>query len=185
MAPPTFAFELMRTAVLGLAGKHAHVRSLINPRQTIAIAYAQSPLNAPDPDVFTAGPAPGMVLPECPLALPHSGGQKAGYITDLVQGADGDFTGLYFSEDGTVPPQLLALRDTWPLATVALARNPAGASGELCAWDHTAQVFSLFDAQPGTFYLVRPDGHVLGRWRQVTAGQVAAALAAACIAQSE
>ena len=73
----------------------------------------------------------------------------------------------------------------WPadlsLTSVAIARNGA----QECAWDHTAQVCSLFDAQPGTFYLVRPDGHVLGRWRQVRAGQVAAALAAAGIAQSK
>ncbi|MGK5047207.1 hypothetical protein ACQ4WP_15085 [Janthinobacterium sp. GB4P2] len=89
--------------------------------------------------------------------------------------------GLYFSDDGCVPAQLLALCDILPLMTVAIARS--GAQG--CAWDHTAQVFSLFDARPGTFYLVRPDGHVLGRWRQVQAGQVAAALAAAGIAQSK
>ncbi|WP_426054340.1 FAD-dependent oxidoreductase [Janthinobacterium sp. PSPC2-1] len=175
MAPPTFAFELMRTAVLGLAGKHAHVRSLINPRQTSAIAYAQSALNAPELDTFAAGPAPGTVLPECPLALPHNGGQKAGYITDLVNRTDGNFTGLYFSEDGAVPAELLALGDTLPLNTVAISRS--GAQGG--AWDHTAQVCSLFDAQPGTFYLVRPDGHVLGRWRQVRAGQVLEALAKA------
>ena len=181
MAPPTFAFELMRTAVLGLAGKHAHVRSLINPRQTSAIAYAQSALNAPDLDTFAAGPAPGTVLPECPLALPQDGAQQARYITDLLKRADGHFTGLYFSEDGSVPSELSALGDVLPLTTVAIARS--GAQG--CAWDHTAQVCSLFDAQPATFYLVRPDGHVLGRWRQVQAGQVAAALAAAGIAQSK
>ncbi|WP_409028609.1 FAD-dependent oxidoreductase [Janthinobacterium sp. SUN098] len=181
MAPPTFAFELMRTAVLGLAGKHAHVRSLINPRQTSAIAYAQSALNAPELDAFAAGPAPGTVLPECPLALPHNGGQKAGYITDLLKRADGHFTGLYFSDDGAVPAELLALGDSLPLTTVAIACS--GEQGGAC--DHTAQVCSLFDAQPGTFYLVRPDGHVLGRWREVRVGQVVAALAAAGIAQSK
>ncbi|WP_252867477.1 FAD-dependent oxidoreductase [Janthinobacterium lividum] len=173
MAPPTFAFDLMRTAVLGLAGKHAHVRSLINPRQTSAIAYAQSALNTQESDVFAAGPAPGTVLPECPLALLHNGGQKARYITDLVNRTDGDFTGLYFSDDGCVPAELLALGDTLPLSTVAITRSGAQEG----AWDHTAQVFSLFDAQPGSFYLVRPDGHVLGRWRQVRAEQVVDALA--------
>ena len=67
------------------------------------------------------------------------------------------------------------------MSTVAISRSGV----QECAWDHTARVFSLFDAQPGTFYLVRPDGHVLGRWRQVQAGQVAAALAAAGIGQSK
>ncbi|HNY45522.1 MAG TPA: FAD-dependent monooxygenase, partial [Casimicrobium sp.] len=46
MAPPSFAFDLMRKAVLSLAAKHEGVRSLINPRQTSAIAYTTSPLNA-------------------------------------------------------------------------------------------------------------------------------------------
>lgn len=181
MAPPTFAFELMRKAVLGLAGKHAHVRSLINPRQTSAIAYAQSALSAPDLDGFASGPAPGTVLPECPLALPHDGGQKAGYISDLLKRDDGHFTGLYFSDDGAATAELLALDDAWPLTTVAIARS--GTQGG--AWDHAGQACSLFGARPGTFYLVRPDGHVLGRWRQVQAGQVARALAAAGIAQSK
>ena len=48
MAPPSFAFDLMRTAVLGLAGRHEAVRPLINPRQTHAIAYLESPLNRRD-----------------------------------------------------------------------------------------------------------------------------------------
>ena len=42
MAPPSFAFDLMRKAVLSLAVKHPEVRSLINPRQTSAITYRSS-----------------------------------------------------------------------------------------------------------------------------------------------
>ncbi|MGK5028701.1 FAD-dependent monooxygenase [Janthinobacterium sp. MDT1-19] len=78
-------------------------------RQTSAIASAQSPLNAPDVDVFTAVPAPGTVSPECPLARRQDGAQQAGYITDLVQRAVGAFMDLYFSDDGCVPAQLLVL----------------------------------------------------------------------------
>ncbi|MGK5080027.1 FAD-dependent oxidoreductase [Janthinobacterium sp. HLX7-2] len=177
MAPPTFAFELMRTAVLGLAGKHAQVRSLINPRQTSAIAYAQSPLNVAEPGVFVAGPAPGTVLPECPLTLLHNGAQKAAYITDVTNLAQGRFTGLYFSDDGKVPPELLALEHVLPLMVMAVSRTPAQAGDVAGVWDHTAQVFPLFGAQPGSFYLVRPDGHVLGRWREARVTLVADALA--------
>jgi 3-(3-hydroxy-phenyl)propionate hydroxylase len=43
MAPPSFAFELMRKAVLSLAVKHRELSSLINPRQSSAIAYKQPP----------------------------------------------------------------------------------------------------------------------------------------------
>ncbi len=186
MAPPTFAFELMRTAVLGLAGKHAHVRSLINPRQTSAIAYAQSPLNAPDAGCVRGRARAGYGLAGVPAGAAAQRRTKSGvYYRSGASVRMATLRACISARMAPCPPQLLALGETWPLTTVAMARNPAGASGELCAWDHTAQVFSLFDAQPGTFYLVRPDGHVLGRWRQVPAGQVAAALAAACIAQSE
>ncbi|OYO28941.1 FAD-dependent oxidoreductase [Janthinobacterium sp. PC23-8] len=172
MAPPTFAFELMRTAVLGLACKHPHVRSLINPRQTSAIAYAQSPLNVADSAVFAAGPAPGAVLPECPLALVERGARRAAHVTDLVKLGQGACVGLYFSDDGAVPAELLALEG---VTTLALARQPSQAGG-LCAWDYAGQLFSLFGARQGSFYLVRPDGHVLGRWHDVTPAQVRQAL---------
>lgn len=162
MAPPTFAFELMRTAVLGLAGQHAQVRSLINPRQTSAIAYLRSPLNVASSDDFAAGPAPGTVLPECPLAPLENGERKARYITDLVNLGQGAFTALYFSEDGDVPAELLALTAALPLHLEAVPGPP--------------QLWAMFGARAGSSYLVRPDGHVLGRWHDVAAGQISNAL---------
>lgn len=180
MAPPTFAFDLMRTAVLGLAGKHPQVRSLINPRQTSAIAYVDTPLNVSDTG-FAAGPAPGTVLPECPLKLVEHAVQWPAHLTDLVRLSEGRFTALYFSDDGSMPAQLLALDAQWPLRSVAVAARVADPDGKLCAWDQGGQVSLLLDAQPGTLYLLRPDGHVLGRWRDGGAGQVAAAMNA-CLA---
>jgi len=162
MAPPTFAFELMRTAVLGLAGKHPQVRSLINPRQTSAIAYTQSPLNAADTDEFLAGPAPGTVLPECPLALLEHDRRAARYMTDLVNLGQGGFVGLYFSDDGAMPAEMLALTRSLPLHVEAVRLSP--------------QLAALFGARHGSVYLVRPDGHVLGRWQDMTPQQVMEAI---------
>ena len=162
MAPPTFAFELMRTAVLGLAGKHPQVRSLINPRQTSAIAYTQSPLNAADTDEFLSGPAPGTVLPECPLALMEHDRRAARYMTDLVNLGQGGFVGLYFSDDGAMPAEMLALTRSLPLHVEAVRLSP--------------QLAALFGARHGSVYLVRPDGHVLGRWQDMTPQQVMEAI---------
>ena len=178
MAPPSFAFELMRHAVLGLAVKHPSLSSLINPRQTSAIAYSTSPLNAaPGRSAqFDAGPAPGAVLPECPLTIACGSETREGYLTDLLRRG---FTALVFSDDGATPRALQDLEGTLqarglPFERVTLTRRLGSGGASTHAWDHTGRLFPMYGAEAGTLYLVRPDGHVLGRWRTAsTAAQVA------------
>jgi 3-(3-hydroxy-phenyl)propionate hydroxylase len=62
MAPPSAAFKLMREAALGLATKDPFFATLINPRQSSAITFADSPLNAADSDALQSGLLPGAVL---------------------------------------------------------------------------------------------------------------------------
>lgn len=169
MAPPSFAFELMRQAALGLAVKHASFRSLINPRQTSAITYADSPLNhGPEHSIeFAAGPPPGAVLLECPVSIVEDGVVREAHLTDLVAPR---FTAFLFTEDGTVPDDLRAMADDLargpvPFRLIPLTRHLAAEAPGLTGWDHTGRLFALYDAEPGSLYLVRPDGHVLGRWR--------------------
>jgi hypothetical protein len=85
MAPPDFAFDLMRTAVLGLAVRHPALRPLISPRRPSTVCYHDSPLNAwPERSAaFAAGPEPGQVLPECPITLADG---SRGYVTDWFTG---------------------------------------------------------------------------------------------------
>ncbi|MDN7586688.1 FAD-dependent oxidoreductase [Burkholderia seminalis] len=180
MAPPSFAFELMRKAVLTLARRHPALRSLINPRQTSAIAYAKSPLNAPERDTFAAGPAPGTVVVEGPLTLyaPRGGDTRGGHLTDLVAPR---FTAFCFTSDGVPDPSLADLarraQDAHvPFALVTLARQ-AGPRHPACGGhDDDGRLFDLYGARDGTVYLVRPDGHVLGRWHDARADDLAAAL---------
>jgi 3-(3-hydroxy-phenyl)propionate hydroxylase len=137
----------MRTAALGLAVRHAAVRPLINPRQTAPIAYADSPLNRASDDAFEAGPAPGTILPECPIA--------GGFVTALL---DNDFSTLYFGEARDAP--------ALPCCVHALPRSA----------DCTGHLYPLYGATDGTLYLVRPDGHVLARWRDARRADVPGAL---------
>ncbi|NML35074.1 FAD-dependent oxidoreductase [Paraburkholderia antibiotica] len=181
MAPPSFAFDLMRTAVLGLAERHAAVRPLINPRQTHAIAYRQSPLNlaSNETDVFARGPAPGAVLPECRLlGLNGDGARVDIHLTDLLGPC---FTALRFGRQPN--PDNKASDDAWRQLQSTLAGNgvpfrlirigvadardssSTDANVDADAFDPTGRVHEMFDAQPGTVYLIRPDGHVLARWR--------------------
>ncbi len=180
MAPPSFAFELMRKAVLSLAIKHERLRSLINPRQTSAITYTASPLNAAEtePGAFTAGPAPGAVLSECPLTIFEGGSAREAHLTDLVAPC---FTALHFSEDGRVPEEFSALEETLkgkklPFKMIALTVHLHPETKRDHNWDHTGRLFAMYDARPGTVYLVRPDGHVLGRWHAAAAADIAKAI---------
>ncbi|MEM5434086.1 FAD-dependent oxidoreductase [Paraburkholderia diazotrophica] len=178
MAPPSFAFDLMRRAVLSLAVKHPGVRSLINPRQTSAITYAQSPLNVADGDAFAAGPVPGAVLSEYPVTIAEGGHAREAHLTDLVSPR---FTALCFSDEGDVPDGFNELAETMrergvPFRLVPLSARLHPETNGVHAWDHTGRLFERYDATPGTVYLVRPDGHVLGRWHNARAAEVEAAI---------
>ncbi|MDN7904370.1 FAD-dependent oxidoreductase [Burkholderia diffusa] len=184
MAPPSFAFDLMRKAVLTLAVRHPALRSLINPRQTSAIAYTASPLNADERDAFSAGPAPGMVLAECPLILQttsgigNDNGARRGHLTDLVGSR---FTAFRFTRDGAPDPSFAdlerRLHDTGiPFALVTLARHAAPQHPGRGGYDVDGRLFDLYGARDGTVYLVRPDGHVLGRWHDARTTDLSAAL---------
>jgi 3-(3-hydroxy-phenyl)propionate hydroxylase len=177
MAPPSPGFELMRKAVLGLAVRHADVRALINPRQTAAITYADSALNrdlAASAE-FEAGPVPGAVLPECPLTLQVPGAVvQQRYLTDLLVSAAPGFVALCFSDDAVAPAGAI----TAALASLTAAFAQRGVAfaaigisqqrGHADAWDHTGQLFPMYGAGHASVYLVRPDGHVLARWKGLT-----------------
>lgn len=181
MAPPSAPFRLMRDAVLSLSQRHPWITSLMNPRQHAAIPLYLSPLNA-DAEAsaaFEAGPAPGDILRECPLET----GGRAGFLTDLL---GPHFTALYFSEDGEVPEALarafdgIARRIPFKADVIARAGRRAGV-----AVDATGRLFPLYGAQPGCLYLVRPDGHVMGRWRRADGDALALAIDHALAAKQE
>ncbi len=60
--------------------------------------------------------------------------------------------------------------------TVKFYATPRGVE---CVEDCEGLVARRFDAQPGTCYLLRPDQHVCGRWRQFDADLIRGAVARA------
>jgi 3-(3-hydroxy-phenyl)propionate hydroxylase len=178
MAPPSFAFALMRTAVLSLAAQYPAVRSLINPRQSSAIAYTASPLNIVQDGTWTAGPGPGYVLPECPLTVVHDGAESVQHMTDLLGPGFTVFQFCAQDEGGDLLaglPAALAAQGI-PVKLVTLAPRRAADATAPYGWDHSGRLFALYGAEAGAVYLVRPDGHVAGRWQSALPETVHAAI---------
>ncbi len=145
MAPPNFAYKLMREATLRLAQGDAQVRSLINPRQSTPINYVGSVLNAPQVGMWTNGlAAPGAPAPEALL----QDGPSAFHLSSRF---GRDFLVLAFGPVGQHAPTVPGL--------AVLTIDPAmDAHGQ--AW----QRYGMPDAGGTALVLVRPDGYVMGRW---------------------
>lgn len=162
MAPPDFAFRLMREATLRLAVDEPAVRCLINPRQTAPVAYRDSPLNGPDRgDWGSASAAPGHPAPEALLQGPHG-------AFHLTQCFGTDFTCLVFG-DGSLPRAVADLAQHG-VAVIDIAPE-ADARGQ------ARLRYGLPGGSGATgMVLVRPDGYVMGRWRGLDARAVLACL---------
>jgi 3-(3-hydroxy-phenyl)propionate hydroxylase len=150
MAPPNFAFKLMREATLRLALSDETVRPLINPRQSLPIRYEDSPLNGPQPgDWASELAAPGAPAPEALLAGPAGPVHLSRYFGR-------DMLCLVFA-GGALPEALRSLHEK---GVAVLAIEPdADTLGQ------ARQRYGLPDAAAQALVLVRPDGYVMGRWR--------------------
>ncbi len=161
MAPPDFAFRLMREATLRVALDEPGVRPLINPRQSAPVAYAQSPLNGPEQGTWTSAvAAPGQPAPEALL-------QGAGGAFHLTQCFGTDFTCLVFG-DGPLPATVAVLAQR-AIAVLDIAPE-ADVHGQARAR------YGLPGGNSTGLVLVRPDGYVMGRWRGLDAVPVLACL---------
>lgn len=154
MAPPDFAFRLMREATLRLALDEPAVRPLINPRQSAPVAYLSSPLNAtPSGAWANEFAAPGQPAPEALLA-----GATGDF--HLTQCFGVHFTCLVFA-DGALPH---ALADLAAQGIAVLGIPP-----EADVHGQARSRYGLPDAAATALVLVRPDGYVLGRWHGLDA----------------
>jgi 3-(3-hydroxy-phenyl)propionate hydroxylase len=178
MSPPSFGFELMRKAVLGLAVDHSFVRPLINPRQTQAVGYGDSSLNGPSIGDFSAAPPVGAVASECALTICVEDSFRAGHLTELLTSS---FTAICFAsgshDSGWIEIIAESMRGSAvPFRLLTVFRERPERALPAIAWDHTGRMFESYRAAPGTVYLLRPDGHVLARWRHVAGAEVRRAI---------
>jgi 3-(3-hydroxy-phenyl)propionate hydroxylase len=162
MAPPNFAFRLLREATLRLAVDDETLRPLINPRQSAPVSYEASPLNVAQAGRWASDlAAPGQPAPEALLAAPHG-------PFHVSRAFGKDFVCLAFG-DGAMPEALAELT----AAGVGVLELPPEAD----LHGQARGRYGLEGAAAQALVLVRPDGYVMGRWHGLDPAPVLAALA--------
>ncbi len=162
MTAKTKMRERLREAVLDLARDHPFARAFINSgRLSTATLHTESPLNEPDDPGFAAGPPPGAPLVNAPDGA-------GGFLLDHLGRSTG-FEGLWCLDgapDGDRLARLRALADgDEPVRTfVVAARDPA--CGLPWIADPAGAIRDRLGGGDDSYYLLRPDQHVAGRWRR-------------------
>ncbi|MFL6837136.1 MAG: FAD-dependent monooxygenase [Bradyrhizobium sp.] len=162
MTPPTRGWRLAREAALSLSLGHEFPRGLANPRQMQPYTYSESPLTPyPGRDAeFAGGPASGSAAPNARLG-------DGSYLLDY---AGNGMTAILFCKGQPTAEQaaLLAQLGRIDKRFVALPIASRGlVSDANTIADGNGGIARLFAAQTGTFYLLRPDLHIAGRWKAV------------------
>jgi 3-(3-hydroxy-phenyl)propionate hydroxylase len=159
MAPASRHEARLRKAVLSLARETEFGKRMINGGRLSVPSIYDSSLATSDRDAWCGGPAPGASMPDAPLA------GEAAYLTEAFIKAGTRFTLLEFSNGVAVevPDDVGVIR----IGGKDGFSDTAGLAG------------ARYDAQPGTAYLLRPDGYVAARFRHPTRAMLDAALARA------
>ncbi len=162
MAPGSRQEARLRQAVLSLAEETEFGKRMINGGRLSVPSIYDLPLSSADSEVWRGGPRPGASMSDAPVTSP---GRASMFLTDAFIQAGTRFTLLGFGNGAEV--------DAPDGVEVIRIGGPDGFS------DATGQVTARYDAEPGTAYLLRPDGYVAARFRHPTRAALDAALARA------
>ena len=159
MAPVSPQEARLRKAVLSLAKETEFGKRMINGGRLSVPSVYQSPLSSADGDDWRGGPRPGTSMPDAPVS------GEAAFLTEAFIKAGKRFTLLAFSNGADIdaPDEVGVIR----IGGVDGLSDPEGLASR------------RYDAEPGTAYLLRPDGYVAARFRHPTRAALDAALARA------
>ncbi len=162
MAPNSHQEARLRKAVLSLARETEFGKRMINGGRLSVPSTYETPLSSADRDAWRGGPRPGASMIDVPVA---SRAGDTAFLTDAFIKAGTRFTLLEFSNG--------AAADAPDGVGVIRIGGQDGLS------DSTGLAGARYDAEAGTVYLLRPDGHVAARFRQPTRAAIDTALARA------
>ncbi len=150
ITPKSRSSRYFRDATLELARDHAFARPMVNSgRLSTPTPYLASALNTRDQEAFNGAMRPGSACADAPL-------MQMGQTGWLLERLGPHFTLLVWS-DTELPPE--------PPKLGAIRVLRVGASGDV--QDQLGVLTQRYDARPGTCYLIRPDQHIVARWRQM------------------
>jgi 3-(3-hydroxy-phenyl)propionate hydroxylase len=150
MAPASRQEARLRKAVLSLARETEFGKRMVNGGRLSVPSIYDSPLLTADTEAWRGGPRPGASMLDAPISA-KSG--EATFLTEAFIKAGTRFTLLAFSNGAAVD------------APDGVGVIPIGDDGFL---DSAGLAGARYDAQPGTAYLLRPDGYVAARFRHPT-----------------
>ncbi|THD49470.1 MAG: FAD-dependent oxidoreductase [Bradyrhizobium sp.] len=162
MAPNSHQEARLRKAALSLAKETEFGKRMVNAGRLSVPTIYDSPLSTADRDAWRGGPRPGASMLDAPIAAPAG---EPTYLTDAFIGCGTRFTLLAFGNGTAVDPP----------DGIGVIR----VGGEGGFSDSTGLAAARYDAEPGSAYLLRPDGYVAARFRHPTRTALDAALARA------
>lgn len=146
MTPNTHGWKLMRDAALSLALTHPFAGELANPRQMTAFTYSDSPAVLPDDPAFGTGPGVGALMPDARFG--------DGFLSDALGTGH---TVLCFTN---------------ALAQELKCAFASDAEVRILTLPHPSTICEKFGADAQSAYLLRPDMHIAGRWKDASAQKV-------------
>ncbi len=161
MAPSTRQEARLRKAVLALARDTEFGKRMVNGGRLSVPSVYDTPLSTADVDVWRGGPRPAASIADATMAARGA----PVFLTEAFIKEGTQFTLLAFGNGAVceAPDGVSAIR--------------IGGEGGLT--DSEGLAASRYDAEPGTAYLLRPDGYVAARFRHPTRPALDAALARA------
>jgi len=163
MAPNSHQEARLRKAVLSLAKETEFGKRMVNGGRLSVPSIYETPLSTADEDAWRGGPRPGASMLDAPIS---GGAGRHTFLTEAFIDQGARFTLLAFGNGAAVED-----------APQGIGTIRIGGEGGLV--DAEGLAVKRYDAEPGSAYLLRPDGYVAARFRHPTRERLDAALARA------